>query len=173
MACLRETLRDSATIGVEQNSPILTPGRAEGGLRGSHRQIAAGDQLQAGGGGQSVDFGDHRPGMVDDRLHQRRAGAHRLLEERPAAVGIGAMRGHLLEIVAGAEHLAGGGNDDDPHRFVVAGALQRGRQRGHHRDRKGVGGWTRQRQAQNGAILGGDDRIGRGFTLERHNLGHP
>ncbi len=28
MACLRDTLRDSATIGVEQNSPILTPGVA-------------------------------------------------------------------------------------------------------------------------------------------------
>ena len=26
MACLRETLRDRATIGVEQNRPILTPG---------------------------------------------------------------------------------------------------------------------------------------------------
>ena len=28
IAALRETLRDSATIGVEQNSPILTPGVA-------------------------------------------------------------------------------------------------------------------------------------------------
>ena len=28
IACLRDTLRDSATIGVEQNSPILTPGVA-------------------------------------------------------------------------------------------------------------------------------------------------
>src|SRR3954470_11468703 len=28
MACLRETLRDSATIGVEQNSPMFTPGVA-------------------------------------------------------------------------------------------------------------------------------------------------
>ena len=29
MACLRGTLRDSATIGVEQNSPISTPGVAK------------------------------------------------------------------------------------------------------------------------------------------------
>src|ERR1700746_3163676 len=28
MACLRDTLRDSATMGVEQNRPILTPGVA-------------------------------------------------------------------------------------------------------------------------------------------------
>ena len=28
MACLRDTLRDSATIGVEQNRPMLTPGVA-------------------------------------------------------------------------------------------------------------------------------------------------
>jgi hypothetical protein len=28
MACLRDTLRDKATIGVEQNRPILTPGVA-------------------------------------------------------------------------------------------------------------------------------------------------
>ena len=28
IACLRDTLRDSATIGVEQNRPILTPGVA-------------------------------------------------------------------------------------------------------------------------------------------------
>src|SRR3546814_15193319 len=29
MACLRLTLRDSATIGVEQNRPMLTPGAAK------------------------------------------------------------------------------------------------------------------------------------------------
>src|SRR3954462_8014458 len=29
IACLRGTLRDSATIGVEQNSPISTPGVAK------------------------------------------------------------------------------------------------------------------------------------------------
>src|SRR5262245_25099421 len=29
IACLRGTLRDSATIGVEQNNPILTPGVAK------------------------------------------------------------------------------------------------------------------------------------------------
>src|SRR6201985_1460219 len=28
IACLRDTLRDSATIGVEQNSPMFTPGVA-------------------------------------------------------------------------------------------------------------------------------------------------
>ncbi len=28
MACLRDTLRDSATIGVEQNNPMSTPGVA-------------------------------------------------------------------------------------------------------------------------------------------------
>ena len=32
MACLLETLRDSATIGVEQNRPILTPGVAKRAL---------------------------------------------------------------------------------------------------------------------------------------------
>ena len=33
MACLRGTLRDSATIGVEQNRPILTPGVANFAVR--------------------------------------------------------------------------------------------------------------------------------------------
>ena len=33
MACLRDTLRDSATMGVEQKRPMLTPGVANFALR--------------------------------------------------------------------------------------------------------------------------------------------
>ncbi|MFT3953089.1 MAG: hypothetical protein QM722_01255 [Piscinibacter sp.] len=50
MACLAATLRDSATIGVEQNRPILTPGVQNVAASDGNREVAGRDELAAGGG---------------------------------------------------------------------------------------------------------------------------
>ena len=106
IACLRATLRDSATIGVEQNSPISTPGVAKR-RRGGNGEIAAGDELAAGRRGDALHRGDHRLGQgaicCIMALQVSMIG-----EIGAAAVGIAAARGQLLEVVAGAEGRAVG-----------------------------------------------------------------
>ena len=69
MAGLRPTARVSATIGVEQNSPISTPGWRSARV-GGDGEVAGRDQLAAGRGSDAVDLGDHRLWQVDDRQHQ-------------------------------------------------------------------------------------------------------
>ena len=103
IACLRETLRDSATIGVEQNSPMSTPGVAKPASARGDGEIAARDELAAGRGRDALHRRDHRLGQGDDPLHHGAAGVHDLLEIGAAAVGVAAACGQLLEIVAGAE----------------------------------------------------------------------
>ena len=112
---LRETLRDSATMGVEQNRPILTPGVAKRAAGGGHRQIAACHQLAARRRGDALHLGDDGLGMAHDRLHQLRALREQGGEGGLAIVGIRAVRRHFLEIVAGAESRAVRGDDDDAH----------------------------------------------------------
>ena len=87
-------------------------------------------------------------GWRDDRLHQPRAGVEGFLEIRLAAVGVGAMGRHLLQVVAGGEHLARGGDDDDADGLVVAGAVESACNVGHHRQRQRVGRRIGERDAQ-------------------------
>ena len=115
IACLRDTLRDSATIGVEQNSPMLTPGVAKLAVARGDREIAARDELAAGRRRDALHRGDHRLRQGDDLLHHGAAGVHDLLEIGAAAVGIAAPAGQLLEVVAGAERRAVGGEHDGAH----------------------------------------------------------
>jgi hypothetical protein len=108
-------LRESATIGVEQKSPILTPG---------DRQIATGDKLAARRGGDPVHLRDHGFRQADDRLHQTRA----LLQERvvigPSSIGVLAMRRHFFEVVAGAECRTVGGYHDRAYAIVLARSVE-------------------------------------------------
>ena len=128
MARLRPTARDTSTIGVEQNSPIFTPGVANHVSLGGHRQVAGGHQLAPGGGGEPVDLGDHRLRDALDRLHELGADGEEVLVEgqRPA--------GHLGQVVPGRE--AGAGAFDDDHR--AGDAPQRRDQLRHQLVRQGV-----------------------------------
>ena len=92
--------------------------RGEAGLGRGDGEIAACDELAAGGGGDALHRRDHRLRQVDDLLHHRAAGRHDLAEIGAAAVGIGAARGEFLEIVAGAERRAVRGQHDRAHRLV-------------------------------------------------------
>ena len=115
IACLRATLRESATIGVEQNRPISTPGVANLRCLRGDGEVAARDQLAAGGGGLACTRGDHRLRQGDDLLHHGAAGRHDLLEIGAAAVGVAAPPGELLEVVAGAERRPVGREHDRAH----------------------------------------------------------
>ena len=138
IACLRGTLRDSATIGVEQNSPMLTPGVANAAALRRDREIAACDQLAAGRARRPLHAGDHRLRQMHDRLHHRGAGIHQLLEVGAAAIRIAAPRGHLLHVVAGGEGRAVRREHDGAH-ALVGGDLGEARgQRGDQRFRQAV-----------------------------------
>jgi hypothetical protein len=97
MACLRWTLRDSATIGVEQNRPILTPGVQKVDVSVQIARSQEATSWQPGGSGQAVDLGDHRHRQMHDGLHQFGAEFHGAGEERPAPVLVGAVDGQFLE----------------------------------------------------------------------------
>ena len=78
-------------------------------------------------------------GKGDDRLHQSRARREGALEKRLPAIGIRAMRGHLLEVVAGGEQLSRCADDDHAHRFVVARGIELCLDRLHDREREKIG----------------------------------
>ena len=128
IACLRGTLRDSATLGVEQNSPKLTPLTANfASLDATARShIATSWQPAAvampctraitGTGSRWIDSIIARA-AVEQRavVVERRLGAH------------------LLQVVPGAERLAGGGEHDDARRFVGRDRVELRLQRRQHR----------------------------------------
>ncbi|MGY3589066.1 hypothetical protein ACVIF9_007743 [Bradyrhizobium sp. USDA 4350] len=62
---------------------------------------------------------------MHDRLHHRAAGVHDLCEIGAAAVGVGAPRGELLEVMAGAEGRAVGREHDGTDALVSADIVQR------------------------------------------------
>src|SRR3954451_24844542 len=81
-ARLRPIARDSGTIGVEQNRPILTPGVAKRGPpAGAGATPAGANELAAAGGRRTVHLGDHRLGQPVDALHQFRADVEQPLVE--------------------------------------------------------------------------------------------
>ena len=99
---------------------MLTPGVAEARLLGSHGQVAGGDELAAGRRApcparrRSPAWGSARSRASCSahwRMIMRVVGA--------PAVGIAATRGQLLEVVAGAEGGALGGDDDGAHAGVA------------------------------------------------------
>ena len=115
--------------GAEQAD--IHPGRGEARGVGGHREVAGGDQLAPGGGGDAVHPGDHRLGQAHDVQHQAGAGGEGLLIR--GAVGAGA---YFPEVVAGAEGRAGAGQHNrfdcrgfgDGGQFLGQGVHQRQRQ---------------------------------------------
>ena len=99
---------------------------------GGHRQIAGRHQLAAGRGGDAAHLGDHRLRQAHDRLHQGRTGFEQLDEVGLAAVGVGAPRSHLLEVMPGAEMIAGTAQDDRPDRPLGRDFVETGLQRSEH-----------------------------------------
>ena len=120
---LARTLRDSATIGVEQNRPMLTPGVQKVAWSEAIARSQLATSWQPGGGGQAVDLGDHR--LADSRtidcISAAQAAMVSAKKARPRSASARRAR-HFLEIVAGAEDLSRGRDHDDAHRRVVGGA---------------------------------------------------
>jgi hypothetical protein len=90
----------SATVGVEQKSPILTPGVANLASVAGSCEVAGGHQLAAGGGCDTVYLGDHRAGRGESPPS---FGAD---VEQPLVEGDVASD-HLAEVVPGREERAG------------------------------------------------------------------
>ena len=103
MAALRDRLRLSATIGVEQNNPILTPGVAKRASLTCHGEIAGRDELAPCRRGDAIHRRNDRLRRADDRQHQPGAGLHDLGKIGAPAIGIVPMRGQLLEVVTRGE----------------------------------------------------------------------
>ena len=104
-----------------------------GYMLGGDGEIATGDELAAGGARHRLDFGDHRHGVMDDRLYEIGALRHELHEIGLAAIGVLAMLGDFLEIVAGAEGRPFRRDHDDARRRIAARLIERAGQRRHHR----------------------------------------
>src|SRR5205085_2496650 len=75
-----------------------------------------------------------------------------LLEKSAAAVGIGAVRGHLLQVVPAREQLARRGDDDDSNRSVTGRRVECRLKRLHELDRQSVRWRVVQRQAKDWAF---------------------
>ena len=101
----------------------LAAGRGEAGRLGGDGEVAGGDQLAAGGGGQRVHPGEHH-------LRDGLDGLHQLGAQQQQAAHLGQRgAGDVGEVVAGAEHrpLAG---EHDPRRVALARLGERGQQLG-------------------------------------------
>ncbi len=138
MARLRGTLRESATIGVEQKRPDVHARCREVGGFGGDGEIACRAELTSGRRRASFDDRDDGLRAGDDGAHHRRAIAHRFTKESLAAVGIGAMRRHFLEIVPRRKDLAVGGENNARDRRLGAEAVDRGVQIANDGAREGV-----------------------------------
>src|SRR5690606_8987752 len=68
-------------------------------------EVAGGDQLASRSRGDSVHDRDYRLRQIDDRLHHLRAGVERLFKIGATAVGVAAMRRHLLEVMPAGKQL--------------------------------------------------------------------
>jgi hypothetical protein len=127
-ARLRPIARESGTIGVEQNSPIFTPGVANRAVSAATARSHAATSWQPAALAMPP-IRDHRLRELVDQLHQLRAELEQPLEERHVAID------HLAQVVARAERGAVGLDHD---RARVADALQRGDQLLHQLGAEGV-----------------------------------
>jgi hypothetical protein len=73
IACLLARLRDKATIGVEQNKPICTPGVQNCAASDATAKIATGHKLASGGCCHAVNFSNDRLWAGHNLLHNDRA----------------------------------------------------------------------------------------------------
>ena len=118
------------------------------------RQIAGGDELASGGGRDSIDRGDDRLGQCNDRLHERRTSRHQSHIVVAPAIGIVAMRLHLLEVVAAAERRSLAGEHDGARLFIGGDVAEGGDQDLDHLEAERVAvPWRRQRQGDAAAVV--------------------
>src|SRR5579883_2919221 len=148
IAALRPTARASATIGVEQNRPILTPGVAKRASSAAmaRSQVATSWQPAAVATpctSAMTGFGSRTICSISS------------LQLEDAFISLASRVGaQFPEIVAGAKGRAGAGDDDDADLPVLPGGAESGAQFRHHRHRQRV---ARRRpvegEAQHAAVL--------------------
>ncbi len=117
MACLRGTLRDSATIGVEQNNPMCTPGVAK---------LAVVDAT-------ALDRRDHRLWQAQEGEHHGAAALHQLPRVAASTVCIGTMGCQFLKVMAGGEGRSVSRQHHRADALVPGKAFELLRQRRQHR----------------------------------------
>ena len=128
--------------------PGVDAGDGEARRARCHREVAAGHQLAAGGGGDALHPGDDRYRQLDDGLHDPAAAGEELL-----VVGLVRVGAHLLEVVTGAEGAPLGGDHHAAHAAVVGEARELGAQRLEHLLGEGVEA-RRAVQGQGGHAVG-------------------
>ena len=106
-------------MGVEQNSPIFTPGVANHASSDATGEVAGGDELAARGSRTAGDLGDHGLRNAVHREHELGADGEELVVER------GVARDHLGEVVAGREHRSVRLHDDHLGRVGQRAAARR------------------------------------------------
>jgi hypothetical protein len=118
-------LRDSATIGVEQNSR-------------RHRKIAARHQLASRRRRHALDRRHHRLRQLHDGLHHGAAGGHDLRKIGAPVIGVAAAGGEFLHVVAGGKGRAVGCEHHRAHACIVVNIPERGMQFGDQAFRQAV-----------------------------------
>ena len=102
--------------GAEQ--PVVDAADGKARLGRGHGQVALRHQLAARRGGDALHARDHRHRQLQDAEHHPAALREQASGSRPAS----GCRDHFLEVVAGAEGLAGGGEHHHARRLVGAPA---------------------------------------------------
>ena len=163
--------RETATIGVEQNRPILTPGvqKVELSVQIARSQLATSWQPAAAA---AVDLGDHRLRQPVDLQHQVGTEPQRRFEEGPSFVCVRAMRRQFLQIMAGRKEGAGGRQDHNAHIIGLSGGVQFRGQRFKQRDRQDVGGRIVERQPQHVAGKLAQHRAFGFFLVQGNDIRH-
>src|SRR5947209_2970260 len=95
-----------------------------------------------------------------------------MLEKSLAAVGIGPMRGHFLEVVPSRKQFSGSRQDYDMDRQIIASGFKFRQQRLHHLDREDVGWRVLQRQTKDSTLPFGADQRLTAIALGFKKFGH-
>ena len=113
--------------------PHIDAGNSEGGALGGHGEIARRDELAACRRRHAVNPGDDGDRQIDDGLHDAAA-----LGEQGFVVILARIGAHLLEVVPGAEGLAGRRENDAAHGVVILDIVESRLQRRQHLLGQGV-----------------------------------
>ena len=138
MACLCETLRDKRDHRRGAEQADVDARRAELRRVAADGEVAGRDELAARRSRRPLDGGDDGLRQRDDALHQRGAALQDALIDGPAAVGVAAVGGEFLQVVAGAEHRPLGGDHHRPDARIRRDGVQLGVQRADEPFRQGV-----------------------------------
>ena len=132
-ACLGATLRERATAGVEQNRPTLMPETAKVALSAATARSQVATSWQPAAVAMPCTRAITGTGQIDDALHDPAA-----LGEQGFVVVLARIGAHLLEVVPGAEGLAGRRENDAANGLVVLDIVERRLQRRQHLLGQGV-----------------------------------